>query len=120
MKLKLKRNDKIGLVFFLAFAISTTLLYHFEEQFDTQVWKYNLQQRHKMLDYIIEEKLFIGKSKQEVLEQLGHPDSISVSGQEFLIYSLGSPPSFFASEQKKMIVRFSNNKVIKVAQLENK
>lgn len=71
-----------------------------------------------MLDYIIKEKLFIGQSKQEVLEQLGHPDSISVSGQEFLIYSLGSPPSFFASKKKRMIIRFHNNKAIKIAELE--
>lgn len=119
MKLKLKRNDKIGFTFFLAFIISTTLLYHFEEQFDEQLWKYNPLERHKMFDAIVEEKLLIGKSKQQVLEILGQPDSTSTSSQNFLIYFLGKPPSFFASEQKKMIVRFSNNKAVKVAELEN-
>lgn len=118
MKFNVKRNDKIGFTFFLAFMITSALFYFFEEKFDEQIWKTRPQQRHKMLDYIVEEEIFINKSREEILKLLGKPERSSITGKDVFIYPLGSPPSFFTSEPTKMIITFSNNKVIRVSEFE--
>ncbi|MFD1062929.1 hypothetical protein ACFQ1Q_06690 [Winogradskyella litorisediminis] len=118
MKLKLKRNDQIGFTFFLAFAISTTLIYHFEEQFDSQAWRSKPSQRHKMLDYIIEEKLFLNASKQEVIDVLGEPNQNLNNKKDAFIYNLGKPESFFDKKNKQMIITFKNDKAIGVSELD--
>ena len=41
MKLRLNRKNTIGLIFFLAFVLSTSLIFQFEERFTTENWKSN-------------------------------------------------------------------------------
>ena len=94
MMIKLKRNDKIGLVFFLAFIISMSLVWLFEERFDQEQWRSNPGKRYKMAKNIIEQDLLDNKSKEEVIQILGEPVTAEFSDNNILI-SL-----FFISEEK--------------------
>ena len=115
MMIKLKRNDKIGLVFFLAFIISMSLVWLFEERFDQEQWRSNPGKRYKMAKNIIEQDLLDNKSKEEVIQILGEPVTAEFSDNNILIYQLGTPPSFFDAEPQQLVVRLVNEKVVAVA-----
>ena len=115
MILKLKRNDKIGLFFFVAFIISTSLIWLFEERFDQEQWRSNPQQRYKMADDLIESQLLIGKTKAEVISILGYSGFHVDSNQDILTYSLGEQPSFFETEKEYLLIVFINGKVKEVS-----
>ena len=106
--------NQIGLIFFSAFVLGTTLIYQFEERFDTEQWISQPSMRYKMVDEIIENKLLIGKSKEEVTVLLGSPNSSSTNGKDFYLYRLGIPPSFTESKKEQLLIVFENNKVAKV------
>lgn len=114
MILRLKRNDKIGLFFFVAFIISTSLIWLFEERFDKEQWRSNPQQRYKMADDLIESQLLIGMTKDEVISILGNSYVQEISNQEILTYSLGKQPSFFQSKKEYLLVILTNDKVNEV------
>ena len=81
MRLQLKRNDKIGLLFFIAFVLGTSLIYQFEERFEKELWQNGQGVRYKLADDLIESQLLIGKTKSEVIELLGEPYStVSLKG----------------------------------------
>ena len=107
--------DQIGMVFFAAIVISTTLIWLFEERFSKENWKTYSYKRYKMADEIIENKLIIGKTKQEIILLLGDNMRPSkANGKEQFIYPLGTPQSFFEVKEETLIVVFENNKVINV------
>lgn len=107
MILKLKRFEKIVLVFFLAFAIGMSLIWLFEERFSKEKWKAEPTRRYKMVDDLIESQILKGKSKEEVILMLGYPNLRSDNDNDVFAYSLGVPPSFFKSKREKLLVIFS-------------
>ena len=111
---RLYRTYKLVLLFFIASIVSYSLISLFEEPFDTDQWRSNWSVRHKMVDDLIESRLLIGKSKNEVLQLLGNPNNTSKGNKDFFTYKLGSPPSFFNSEPEYLMVVFVNGKVDKV------
>lgn len=113
--LKLKRNDKIGLFFFVAFVLSTSLIYLFEERFDKNQWRANPSRRYQMVDDLIESQLLIGKTKDDVILLLGEPYSSIASGNDVFLYRLGKPPSFFESKREQLLIAFEVGIVFKVA-----
>lgn len=119
MGIKLKRNDKIGLIFFLAFIISMSLIWLFEERFDANQWRSNPGKRYQMAKDIIEQNLLNGKTKDEVIQILGMPRPSDSANVNVLIYELGTPPSFFDEEPQQLIVQFNDRKVIGVAVLQD-
>jgi len=112
---KLKRNDKIGLFFFAAFVISTSLIYLLEERFDQDLWSTQPSKRHKMVDDVIESQLLIGKTKDEVIFLLGEPNSSISADKDVFLYRLGQAPSFIKSQREQLLVAFEDDKVLKVA-----
>jgi hypothetical protein len=117
-KLKVKRNDQIGAFFFLAFVIGTSLIWLFEERFTKEHWKAYPQKRYKMADEIIENKLIIGKTKQEIVLLLGNNmRSSNANRKEQLVYPLGTPPSFFEEKQSKLVISFEAGYVVEVIQI---
>ena len=115
MKFELKRIDKIGLFFFAAFIIGTSLIWLFEERFDSDNWHNQPTMRYKMVDDIIEQKVLLGKSKDEVIILLGEPSSRTSEGKDIFLYSLGRPPSFFKTKREQLLIVFTNQIVEKVA-----
>jgi len=118
MMIKLKRNDKIGLIFFLAFIISMSFFYFFEERFDSENWKTQHSKRYKMANDIVEEKLLLGKTKDDLIQLLGKPDFSEFNNDNTFIYHLGTPPSFFDAEPQQLVVKFNNEIVVGVAVLQ--
>ena len=114
MRLQLKRNDKIGLLFFIAFVLGTSLIYQFEERFDENIWRSQPTRRYKLADDIIENQLLIGKTKVEVVALLGEPNSIVNLNKESFLYKLGVPPSFFEPKMELLLIVFEKQKVIDV------
>lgn len=113
--LKLKRNDKIGLFFFIAFVLSTSLIWLFEERFNQDQWRSQHSTRYKMVDDIIESKLLLGKTKDEVIFLLGKPNSRISEEKDFFLYRIGNEPSFFKSKKEQLLVLFEDEKVLKVS-----
>lgn len=111
---RLKRNDKIGLFFFVAFVISTSLIYLFEERFDKNKWSTSPSQRHQMVDDVIESQMLLGKTKDEVIFILGEPNSSVSNEKDVFLYRLGQAPSFIESKREQLLIAFENNKVYKV------
>lgn len=111
---RLKRNDKIGLFFFLAFIISTSLIWLFEERFNEEQWAENPSQRYKMVDDLIESQLLMDKSKSKVVALLGQPTSQSNVEKDIFIYRIGKQPSFFESRREHLLIIFINQKVDEV------
>jgi len=114
MKLRLDRKNTIGLIFFLAFVISMSLIFQFEERFTIENWKSNYTTRYKMVDDLIESQFLIGKPKSEVFEILGQPDSQSNAKKDAFIYDIGDPPSFFSSQKEYLLIIFKNEQVEEV------
>ena len=111
--LKLKRNDKIGLFLFVAFIISSSLLWLFEERFKKNQWKTNPAQRYKMVDDLIESQILIGKTKDDVIFLLGKPNLSSTTENDMFTYRLGEPPSFFEAKRELLLILFVNQRVKK-------
>ena len=118
MWLKLKRNDKIGLFFFVAFVLSTTLIGLFEKRFNQQQWQSERTTRYKLAEDIMESEMLIGKTKKEVIALLGPASPSSLTGSDHLLYYLGKPPSFFEAKEEKIVVVFNENRVIEVVHFE--
>lgn len=113
--IKLKRNDQIGLFFFIAFVISTTLIFVFEERFDTELWLANPGERYKMVDDILEKNHLLDKTKEEIFKLLGDPESDGNISENIVLYRLGKPPSFFDSKENQLLIVFKNDKVVRVS-----
>lgn len=113
--MKLKRNYKIGLLFFLAFVIGMLLINLFEAQFDETTWKTKPNFRYEMVDDIIERGIFIGKKQKEIISLLGKPYKAKQTENDYFIYHIGEPPSFFNTKTEFLQITFKNQKVIKVS-----
>ena len=116
-RLKVSKVDQIGAFLFVALILSASLLWLFEERFTKEHWQSYPQKRYKMADEIVDNKLLIGKSKQEVILLLGNTvRSLKVDDGEHLIYPLGTPPSFFETKKEKLVIIFEESRVVKVIQ----
>jgi len=56
--------------------ISSCVTFYKNEEFDVHKWETNMEERYKMANNIINKKLLIGKTKNEVIELLGEIDLI--------------------------------------------
>ncbi len=109
------RNIKIIVgVFALAIVISYFLIDFNEDQFDQTTWTNYPTERYKMSKDIIESKMLIGKTENEVISFLGEAETSNLQGKAHLIFSLGNPPSFFEDEKAKLVVIFEDNFATKV------
>lgn len=115
MRLRLTRFNKIGLVFFAALILSSGLIWLFEERFNKDQWRADPSNRHRMVDDLIEQRLLIGKTKDETLFILGTPSETLSLEKDIFLYRLGKVPSFFKEEQQQLLIAFDDDKVVKVA-----
>ncbi|SDR67409.1 hypothetical protein SAMN05216503_0279 [Polaribacter sp. KT25b] len=96
--------------------------YHHEKYFDSEAWKKEPKLRFEMSNQIIENQLFKGKTKTEILKSLGKSewygwnDSIKANSQDKWNYNLGFKPGAFNSKQECLELIFKNDTVIKSVQ----
>ena len=102
----------IGLIYLWIFSIS----YYPTNDFDKQTWESNPEERYKMSEDIIESKMLIGKTKQEIVELLGN-DFYSYS-ENHIAYGVGFVPGLFNIDPDVLDIYFENGKVTKVGQHE--
>ncbi|WP_299225467.1 hypothetical protein [uncultured Psychroserpens sp.] len=105
---------KIVAVLFLAIVISAILIAFNEDKFDQTEWITNPTERYKMSKDIIESKLLLGKSRQDILVLLGTPAISNLEGKDHIVYSLGETPSFFETNERRLIIIFKDSLVSKV------
>ncbi|WP_299383724.1 hypothetical protein [uncultured Lacinutrix sp.] len=106
MGFKIKRNDQIGMFFFAAFVIGTSLIWFFEERFNSKQWKSSPGMRYKIVEDLLDNKLIVGKRKAAVIVLLGEGEVYNVNGKEHMEYRLGIKPTFFEEKREKLTVVF--------------
>ena len=100
----------IGLIYLWIFSVS----YYPSNDFDKQKWETNVEERYKMSEDIIESKILIGKTKEEITELLGQ-DFYSYN-EKHIAYELGFVPGLFNIDPDVLDIYFENGKVTKVEQ----
>ena len=103
------KYDTVILFFFAVFSLGALYSWVFEEQFDEKKWHARPSKRYKMVDDIVDDEIFIGKSKDEIIKVLGTPvDPISTE-KDILNYKIGTPPSFKELKREELIIEFENS-----------
>ncbi|MCK8479255.1 hypothetical protein [Psychroserpens algicola] len=110
----LKKYDKVLMFFFVAFVVTSSLTWYFEERFDEGLWHSNPAKRYKLADDIIDNKLLIGKTKEEIISLLGEPEIFTEDSKNYIIYKMGKSPSFKDHLGDRLIIFFDNNSVHQV------
>ena len=106
---------KVLAIFVLAVVIALAIIKVFESPFDAQVWESNPTQRYKLAKDIVESRLLVGKTEQEVIEMLGESNQSRLTGKHHLLYKLGKPSSTFEEREGVLVIVFEDSIVSKVA-----
>jgi hypothetical protein len=112
--LRLKKYDKVILIFFVAALATRTLTWYFEEQFDADLWHSNPAKRYQMADDIINNNLFIGKTEEEIVQLLGEPEIFTEDSKNYIVYKMGNAPSFKKYLGDRLVIIFEDDMVEKV------
>ncbi|KJD34261.1 hypothetical protein PK35_00060 [Tamlana nanhaiensis] len=102
--------------------INIFVSYHHEKYFNAKAWEAKPALRYEMSGSIINDSLFIGKTKTEVQQQLGTSewyswdDNIKANSPEMWNYNLGFKPGALNDMQECLELVFKNEKVATVKQ----
>jgi hypothetical protein len=99
-----------GIILLWMFSIS----YYPSNEFNKQEWEANHEERYKMSEDIIDSKMLIGKTKEEITRLLGQ-DFWAIN-ENHIAYKLGTLPRLFNIDPDALNIYFENEKVIKVEQ----
>jgi hypothetical protein len=99
-----------GIILLWMFSIS----YYPSNEFNKQEWEANHEERYKMSEDIIDSKMLIGKTKEEITRLLGQ-DFWAIN-KNHIAYKLGTLPRLFNIDPDALNIYFENEKVIKVEQ----
>jgi hypothetical protein len=102
------------LVFVLAFF--SYLSIKPQHEFNKEKWLADKHSRFEMRDYIIESKILIGKSKSEIIDLIGKPESKDTT--ELWKYYLGMSEAGFGVQINYLEITFENRKVSDVKLIE--
>lgn len=100
----------VGLIVIWIFSMS----YYPKKDFDRSEWKSNVEARYGMSKDIIDSKILIGKTKEEIIELLG--DDFYAYGDNHIAYDLGFVPGFMNIDPDYLDIYFDNGNVNKVEQ----
>ena len=99
-----------GVIYLWMFSVS----YYPSNDFNKQKWEANTEERYKMSENIIESKMLIGKTKEEITDLLGQ-DFYSYD-EKHIAFELGFVPGLFNIDIDVLDIYFENGKVTKVEQ----
>lgn len=94
--------------------------YHHQKYFDSEDWIEKPALRYEMIDNVIENKVLLGKTKEEVQSLLGNfewltwNDAKNIEDSNLWNYSLGIEPGAFNTKKDVLEITFNNNIVIKL------
>ena len=112
------------IVYFYVFYpfINIFFSYHHYKHFDVEAWKEKPALRYEMSTEVVNNNLFLGKTKEEVKQVLGKSewyswdDAIKANSPEMWNYNLGFKPGAFNMTQECLELVFKENKVMRVSQ----
>ncbi|KJD36146.1 hypothetical protein PW52_05935 [Tamlana sedimentorum] len=102
--------------------INIFVSYHHEKYFNANAWENKPALRYEMSNYIVNDSIFIGKSKTDVEQALGKAewfswdDYIKANSPEMWNYNLGFKPGALNQMQECLELVFKNNRVVSVKQ----
>lgn len=102
----------VGLIMLWIFSIS----YYPTNDFDQTEWNSNVEERYKMSEDIIESRILIGKTHNEVIEILG--TDFSSKNERSITYELGHVPGLFNIDPDYLEIKLENGIVVSVYQYE--
>ncbi len=82
--------------------------------FDKQKWQTDIEKRYELTDDLIDDKVLIGKTMQQVQKLLG--DDYQESGKDRWSYYLGTKAGLFGIDPDYLDIDFKNGRVVHVAQ----
>lgn len=88
--------------------------YYPKNSFNKKEWLDNKEERYKLSDDIIDSKMLIGKTKNEVRKLLGDGGNKESSDEWY--YDLGFRPEFANIDPDSLEIDFKNDRVISVTQ----
>ena len=100
----------MGLVFIFV------ITYYPNHDFDMAAWKMNTEKRYEYTKDLIENKLLIGKSKEQVIEMLGKGNN-TLDSDDWL-YDIGFVPGLFNIDPSNLQIKFKDGVVVSVKQFE--
>ncbi|QXP77403.1 MULTISPECIES: hypothetical protein [Winogradskyella] len=109
------QTNQIGLIFFSAFVISTSLHFFFENRFTEEQWKTKPMTRSKIVDDLIESQILLYESKSNVIKRLGEPDRVLTTEKDIMLYELGLAPQHYKNQAEHLYIEFINETVSKVS-----
>lgn len=98
----------VGLIMIWVFSIS----YYPTNDFDQADWNSNVGERYKMSEDIIERKMLIGKTREEVIKILG--TDFSSNNESRMTYELGHVPGLFNIDPDYLEIKLENGIVVSV------
>ncbi|UKM63737.1 hypothetical protein GSB9_00283 [Flavobacteriaceae bacterium GSB9] len=96
--------------------------YHHKKHFNAEAWKESPGLRYEMSDNILNDSVFIGKTKTEIAQFLGKSewygwdDTLKTNTPNKWNYNLGLKPGAFNNKQECIEIQFEKNKVKTVSQ----
>ncbi len=102
----------VGIIMIWIFSVS----YFPTKDFNKKEWQSNTEERFEMSKDIIESKILIGKSKDQVIEMLGN--DFIYNNESTITYELGLVPGLFNIDPDFLGIKFKNGIVVKVTQYE--
>ncbi|SNR16702.1 hypothetical protein [Tenacibaculum jejuense] len=103
----------VGSILFSVYIYS----YYPRISFNKKVWDTEVLERYQMSRDIIEKKILIGKSKQEVIQLLGTKEFYVFNNK--IMYTIGHIPGLFNIDPNILCVELENNIVVRVSQYES-
>lgn len=98
----------------LAKAFFSSEYYYEKQDFDPIVWQQNAEERFRMSEDIIESRILIGKTREEVIEILG--TDFSDYNPTHIAYYLGYKPALINIDPDYLDIYFENGRVVRVVQ----
>jgi len=88
------------------------LSYYPQRAFNSKEWIYDFSSRKNMCDDLINSKLLIGKTKEEVIGILG--EDYNKYSETQIVYNIGFILPSFLIDPYVLVIIFDNNSVVKV------
>ncbi|WP_146167224.1 hypothetical protein [Christiangramia gaetbulicola] len=91
--------------------------YHPERDFNKESWNEEIQNRHEMSTDLVENDILIGKSKAEIIEMLGSPNSSQKSDQDTITtwqFNLGNEGHAMGWKFYTLIIKFEEDRARKI------
>ncbi len=88
--------------------------YYPSRDFDAKKWRDDVEKRYELSEDLIESKVLVGKTMDEVRQLLG--DDYDISGKEEWTYYLGVRPQLFPIDHDYLRIEFKDGRVVKVEQ----